>query len=595
VQYDALGRTWWSSNMLGVTTITYVDATSQPDSIVVPNGLTTVFGYTSVADGSRLQSVVTTNAAGQVVESYGYTYDIRNLITSQTNFAGGVSTVWFYDYDLAQQLTSATKITNGVLSCQYSYSYDKAGNRLTEQVNTSAATEQDNNLNQLLVRTGGGQVQVSGYLNETGNVAIAGAAAKMLSPTDFTGALNVGVGTNTFPVSAVDPSGNAITNWYNLTISANGLATSYSYDKAGNLLIRSNASQVLSFAWDGADRCTAITNGANRTAIQYDGLSRWSRITEYTNGVLAADRRFVWNGLSLAEERDGTGTNVVKRFFSNGFWQQGTNYYYVVDHLGSITAVTTTNGTVVARFAYDPYGKRTQTAGTLWVDYGFAGLFEHQPSGLQVANFRIKDGSRWISRDPIKESGGWNLYAYCAGDPVDLNDPSGLKFDVPQYSDRFEAALSYLAFSPEMRSIIKTMRESEIVYTIDITESTDFVKNQTQAAGKVNLVQWNMLLGSTDKVSGNSISPSLSLGHELIHLYHNTCDSERYKQDTQAYGWIDLLTYPIETLRFMQYDSPEEKRTIELERIIAAELGEGQRFSHHANKFVAGNIFFNHE
>src|SRR5690606_29619068 len=33
---------------------------------------------------------------------------------------------------------------------------------------------------------------------------------------------------------------------------------------------------------------------------------------------------------------------------------------------------------------------------------------------------------RWLSRDPILFRGGWNLYAYALGDPVNYNDPLGL-------------------------------------------------------------------------------------------------------------------------------------------------------------------------
>src|SRR6185503_8407779 len=33
---------------------------------------------------------------------------------------------------------------------------------------------------------------------------------------------------------------------------------------------------------------------------------------------------------------------------------------------------------------------------------------------------------RWLSRDPLEESEGINLYAYCYGDPINLRDPYGL-------------------------------------------------------------------------------------------------------------------------------------------------------------------------
>ena len=61
-----------------------------------------------------------------------------------------------------------------------------------------------------------------------------------------------------------------------------------------------------------------------------------------------------------------------------------------------------------------------QTFGTLWVDFGFAGLFHHKPSGTEWAVFRIyqPDVARWANRDPIREQGGLNLYAYCGNNPV---------------------------------------------------------------------------------------------------------------------------------------------------------------------------------
>jgi hypothetical protein len=37
--------------------------------------------------------------------------------------------------------------------------------------------------------------------------------------------------------------------------------------------------------------------------------------------------------------------------------------------------------------------------------------------------------ARWLSRDPIGERGGLNLYAYCMDDPTDGADSSGLKWD----------------------------------------------------------------------------------------------------------------------------------------------------------------------
>ncbi|WP_423855798.1 RHS repeat domain-containing protein [Acidithiobacillus sulfuriphilus] len=60
-------------------------------------------------------------------------------------------------------------------------------------------------------------------------------------------------------------------------------------------------------------------------------------------------------------------------------------------------------------------------------DYRYAGLFFHEQSGLYLAVFRAYDpsGGRWISRDPIGEEGGVNLYGYSKNDPTNAIDPLG--------------------------------------------------------------------------------------------------------------------------------------------------------------------------
>jgi RHS repeat-associated protein len=81
-----------------------------------------------------------------------------------------------------------------------------------------------------------------------------------------------------------------------------------------------------------------------------------------------------------------------------------------------------------ARYDYDPYGQRTKLAGDLDADFGFTGHYEHAPSGLTLAPFRAYDSAlgRWLSRDPIGEEGGINLYSYLESEPIQLVDLLGL-------------------------------------------------------------------------------------------------------------------------------------------------------------------------
>jgi RHS repeat-associated protein len=66
-------------------------------------------------------------------------------------------------------------------------------------------------------------------------------------------------------------------------------------------------------------------------------------------------------------------------------------------------------------------------SGDLEADWGFTGHYYHAPSGLHMAWFRAYDANlgRWISRDPIAERGGLNVYAYANHDPVNYVDRDG--------------------------------------------------------------------------------------------------------------------------------------------------------------------------
>lgn len=222
---------------------------------------------------------------------------------------------------------------------------------------------------------------------------------------------------------------------------------SYSYDLAGNRSAESAASsnrtfhynalnQLVSssdntltnvtFEWDAEHRLLAVVSGANRTEFAYDGLGRRCRIVEKTNGVVESERRYVWCDVELCEERDGADV-VLQRFFDEGFTSGGANYFYTRDHLGSVREVLDAAGVVQSRYAYDPFGARTVLLENVPAPFGFTGHFRHARSGLSLAYWRTYDNrfARWLSRDPLGEAGGVNLYGYVENDPLNLVDPLG--------------------------------------------------------------------------------------------------------------------------------------------------------------------------
>ena len=172
----------------------------------------------------------------------------------------------------------------------------------------------------------------------------------------------------------------------------------------------------------------------SKTEFAYDGLSRRNRITERNAAnTITSDKRYVWSGGNQpAEERDVTTNAVTKRFFAQGEQRIGGSdaglYYYAKDHLGSIREITNSSGTLAARYDYDLWGKRTKLTGSLDTEVGFTGHHHHTKSGLVLTWYRAYDAEtgKWLSPDPLGESGGINLYGYVAGNPISYTDPLGL-------------------------------------------------------------------------------------------------------------------------------------------------------------------------
>jgi RHS repeat-associated protein len=178
-----------------------------------------------------------------------------------------------------------------------------------------------------------------------------------------------------------------------------------------------------------------VNAGNTRTEFAYDGESRLSAIRQLTNGTEVSFRRFVWCD-NICEERDASGAVTTKRFWDQGVKiETGANagsYFYTRDHLGSVCELTDITGVVRARYAYDPFGHRSRTGGSIEADFSFAGLLFAPEARLLLARFRTYDPDlgRWLSRDPLnkaEEDQGPNLYAYVGNNPVNRIDPLGLR------------------------------------------------------------------------------------------------------------------------------------------------------------------------
>jgi RHS repeat-associated protein len=225
------------------------------------------------------------------------------------------------------------------------------------------------------------------------------------------------------------------------------------YDLNGNM----TSDGTNTYQWDAENRLVQINypGTGNYSQFSYDGVARNVQTLEYSAGSLTLTKQFVWCGENRCEQRNAS-SSISAQFFALGEIISGTSYFYTTDHPGStiipfmqikligghpvpfnpvgpggstIREMTNSSGSIQAQYGYDPYGRSTLLQGSQAADFQFAGYYAHVRSGLDLALYRAYSPvlGRWISRDPIKEDGGINLYSYSDNQPVLAADILGLK------------------------------------------------------------------------------------------------------------------------------------------------------------------------
>ncbi|MGC4089428.1 MAG: RHS repeat-associated core domain-containing protein [Polyangiaceae bacterium] len=253
-------------------------------------------------------------------------------------------------------------------------------------------------------------------------------------------------GTDTFS-HAYDDAGNLTTipNPTNASeygqdyTTTNALDTGFTHDYVGNRL----TDTPYEYKWDAEDRLIEVKDAgySTKTNYTYDGLGRRLTSAHY-NGMSTTTTRFQWCGETpaatpwnvsgrICAKRNSSDT-VLKRYYEEGEYDaiSPEKWLYMKDQIGSVRDVVDVDGLFLGALDYTPYGYTTRHTGVS-PDYAFAGLFNDSPMGVLFSATRAYDAwdGRWLSRDPIAEEGGINLYEYANGNPVMFTDPSGLSPD----------------------------------------------------------------------------------------------------------------------------------------------------------------------
>jgi len=428
--FDALGRVTNVTNALGSFGYGYVDTTARLSSVTYPSGtgLVTDYSYFGNTGDQRLETISNLKS-GANVSTFGYTYNAVGTIASWSQQTDtNTATLYTLGYDNADQLISATNTVSGTNTVVNSnnYAYDSAGNRLAETTLSGTTAGQFNNLNQLTaIGSTTNQAVVGNTSAAIASATVNAVPATVSNATNFSATVPLPAGTNI--LSVVSQNSGGVTQLQQFSTVTGGTApTSLTYDANGNTLTDEKGN---AYTWDALNRLISITYpGGASTDFAYDGLSRRVSIIEKnSSGAVTSTKNYLWIGSEIAEERDAS-NNVTKRFFPQGEQQSGTNYYYTRDQVGSVREMLNSSGTIVARYSYDPYGRTTLVSGTNISTKQYAGYYYHAASGLNLTEYRAYDANtgRWLSRDPIEEIGGINLYDYVGDEPINRIDPNGL-------------------------------------------------------------------------------------------------------------------------------------------------------------------------
>ncbi|MDD4406312.1 MAG: RHS repeat-associated core domain-containing protein [Parabacteroides sp.] len=198
------------------------------------------------------------------------------------------------------------------------------------------------------------------------------------------------------------------------------------------------------------------TSLTKRLAFEYDSQGRRIAKKVWNNtagtGTPATYLKYLYDGWNLIAELNGnSATNSLVRSYTWGLdasgsmqgaggvggllmVNAGTNgvHFPAYDLNGNVMGlVNATNGIISAKYEYGPFGEVFCSVGDMAKvnPFQFSTKYTDTETDLVYYGYRYYSPAlgRWLSRDPIEERGGLNLYAFVNNDPVNKWDKLGLE------------------------------------------------------------------------------------------------------------------------------------------------------------------------
>jgi len=242
----------------------------------------------------------------------------------------------------------------------------------------------------------------------------------------------------------------------------------YAYDAHGNMTAMP---QLQALQWDfndqlfltrrqavNADDADGALHAGERTYYVYNAAGqRVRKVTESAAGAKTKES-FYLGALEIHREYNGGGNTKLERQTLHVL--DGTRRIAMVEtktvdvtvaantlpstslrfqfsnHLGTACLELDETGAVITYEEFYPFGGSSYEAGrsaaeTSLKRYRYAGKERDEETGLYYFGARYYASwlGRWLSPDPDGMAGGWNLFAYCRGNPISRSDPNGRQDD----------------------------------------------------------------------------------------------------------------------------------------------------------------------
>ncbi|MBE0701935.1 MAG: RHS repeat-associated core domain-containing protein, partial [Afipia sp.] len=228
----------------------------------------------------------------------------------------------------------------------------------------------------------------------------------------------------------------------------------FSHDLDGNV----TSDGRWNYTWDAENRLIRLVartgvGPQQRLDFAYDAQGRRIGKKVWPNtggtGTPLLDRRFLYDGWNLVAELNATNNTVIRSYVwgldLSGSEQgaggvggllvvkpTGANALFpAYDGNGNVMGlVDGTTGTVTAQYEYGPFGELIRVSGAAAASnpFRFSTKYTDEETDLVYYGYRyyVPSTGRWLSRDPIEESGGVNVYAILNNSAVVHRDYLGL-------------------------------------------------------------------------------------------------------------------------------------------------------------------------